>query len=145
MNSILFIIIIGLVGGVSISLQSPMASIISQRLGTLESVFIIHLSGALIALIPLIYFSGGKLNEWRTLPWYTLLAGGFGLIVISAMSYMIPRIGVASALITLLAGQLIMGGILDHFGWLGAEQHPLEATRLFGFAIVFVGVWLSIK
>ena len=58
MESILLIILIGLVGGVAVGLQAPMASMITQRLGTFESVFIVHLGGALIALLPIL-FTGG--------------------------------------------------------------------------------------
>jgi transporter family-2 protein len=145
MDSILLIILIGLAGGVAVGLQSPLASMMSQRLGTLESVFIVHLGGTLIALIPLLFYSGGKLSQWRAVPWYALLAGAFGLVVIGAISYMIPRIGVAGSIITVVAGQLLVGTILDHFGWLGAMERPLDATRAIGLAVVLVGVWLTVK
>lgn len=145
MESILLIILIGLAGGVAVGLQSPMASMISQRLGLLESVFIIHVGGAIVALIPLLIYGGGKLVQWRSLPWYTLGAGIFGLIVIGAISYMIPRIGVAASIITVVAGQLLVGTILDHFGLLGAAVKSLDATRIIGLIVVLVGVWLTVK
>ena len=94
MESVLFIILIGLIGGVAVGLQSPMASMISQRLGTLESVFIVHLGGAILSLVPLLlFYGGGKLPQWKSVPWYVLGAGVFGLAVIGAISYMIPRVG----------------------------------------------------
>src|SRR5689334_5923075 len=100
MESILFIIIVGLIGGFAVGLQSPLASMISQRLGVFESVFIVHIGGALVALVPILYYAGGKLGEWRSLPWYTLAAGAFGVVVISAISYIIPRAGVAVSVTT---------------------------------------------
>lgn len=145
MQSVLVIIIIGLVGGMAVGLQAPMSSMISQRLGVLESIFIIHLGGALVVLLPLLYFGGGKLGSWRTVPWYALCAGAFGLVVIFSMSYMIPRIGVATALIILLAGQILIGSILDHFGLLGAAVRPLDFTRILGLGVVLAGVWLAMK
>jgi transporter family-2 protein len=99
----------------------------------------------LIALLPLLFYSGGKLARWRELPWYTLFAEIFGLIVIGAISYMIPRIGVAGSIVTVVAGQLLVGTILDHFGWLGAMERSLDPTRVIGLAIVLVGVWLTVK
>jgi len=145
MQSLIIIILIGLMGGVAVGIQAPLSSMISQRLGVMESVFIIHIGGGIAALIPLLYYGGGKLNQWRTVPWYALCAGIFGLVVIFSMSYMIPRIGVATALIILLAGQLLIGTILDHFGFLGAAIRPLDITRVVGLAVVLVGVWLSVK
>ncbi len=144
MQPIVLIIFIGIVGGMAIGLQSPMSSIISQRIGVLESIFIVHLGGALVVLIPMLV-SGSKLGQWRSVPWYTLFAGAFGLIVIFSMSYMIPRIGIAGALITLMAGQLLVGSILDQFGLLGVIPRPMDLTRSIGLAIVLVGVWLTVK
>ena len=145
MQSIIVIILIGLVGGVAVGIQAPLSSMISQRLGVMESVFIVHVGGAIAALIPLLYYGGGKLGNWRNVPWYALCAGVFGLVVIFSMSYMIPRIGIATALIILLAGQLFIGTVLDHFGLLDAAARPLDLTRVFGLAVVLVGVWLSVK
>ena len=145
MESILLIILIGLAGGIAVGVQGPLASMISQRLGTFESVFIIHVGGALIALLPLLFSGGGKLGQWKQLPWYTLFAGVFGLVVISAISYMIPRVGVAAAIITVVAGQLLVSTILDHFGLLGTMVRPLDATRAIGLAVLLVGVWLTVK
>jgi len=144
MESILILILIGLAGGVAVGLQSPMASMITQRLGIFESVFIVHVGGAVIALLPMI-FLGSKLSQWRSLPWYTLGAGIFGLIVIGAISYMIPRVGVAASITTVVAGQLLVGVILDHFGLLGASVRVLDVTRILGLVVVLVGVWLTVK
>jgi transporter family-2 protein len=145
MESILLILLIGLAGGVAVGLQGPMASMISQRLGIFESVFIVHIGGAVIALLPLLFTSGGKLAQWRELPWYILLAGGFGLVVIGAISYMIPRVGVAAAIISVVAGQLLVSTVLDHFGWLGSMGRPMDPTRALGLLVVLVGVWLTVK
>ena len=144
MQSILIILFIGLLGGMAIGLQSPMSSMISQRIGVLESIFIIHLGGALAVLIPMLA-NGSKLGQWRNVPWYTLFAGAFGLVVVSVMSYMIPRIGITGAMITLLAGQLVMGTFLDQFGLLGVTLRPMDLTRGLGLGIVMLGVWLTVK
>ncbi len=145
MDNLPFIILIGLAGGIAVGLQSPLSSLMSQRIGTLESVFIVHIGGAIAALLPLLFYSGGKLSQWRTVPWYALIAGVFGLVVIGAVSYMIPRIGVAASIITIVAGQLLVGTLLDHFGLLGATQRTLDPTRALGLAVVLVGVWLTVK
>lgn len=145
MQSIIVIIFIGLLGGMAVGIQAPLSSMLSQRLGVMESIFIVHLGGAIAVLIPLLIYGGGKLGNWRNVPWYALCAGVFGLVAIFSMSYMIPRIGIATALIILLSGQLLIGTVLDHFGLLGATVRPLDLTRIFGLAIVLIGVWLSVK
>lgn len=69
MQTVLIIIFIGLLGGMAVGVQAPLSSMITQRLGVMESVFIVHIGGALAALVPLIYFGGGKLGNWRSVPW----------------------------------------------------------------------------
>lgn len=68
MQPIFFILFIGLIGGMAIGLQSPMSSMISQRIGVLESIFIVHLGGALAVFIPMLV-NGSKLGQWRSVPW----------------------------------------------------------------------------
>jgi len=127
-----------------VGLQSPMASMLTQRLGVFESVFVIHAGGAILALIPLLAY-GSKLGQWRSLPWYLLGAGVFGLVVVASISYTIPRVGVAAAITTIVAGQLLVGTILDHCGFLGAAVKSLDATRVIGMAVVLAGVWLTVR
>ena len=145
METIFLIILIGLAGGVAVGLQSPMASMITQRLGLFESVFIVHIGGAVMALVPLLIYGGGKLGQWRSVPWYVLSAGVFGLVVIAAISYMIPRVGVAAAVTTVVAGQVLAGAVIDHYGLLDAHLRPMDLTRAIGLAVVLFGVWLTVK
>lgn len=145
MESIFVIILVGLAGGVAVGLQGPLASLLSQRLGVLESVFIVHLGGAVVSLAPLLIYGGGKLGQWRSAPWYALGAGIFGLVVLAAVSYTIPRIGVAAAITSIVAGQIFVSAILDQFGLLGAAVRPLDAPRVLGLGVVLLGVWLTVK
>lgn len=144
MESLVFIILIGLAGGMAIGIQGPLSSLITQKIGSLESVFIIHIGGAVAALIPML-FVGSRLGEWKSVPWYALVAGALGLIVITVMGYTIPRIGAAGALISLLAGQILVASILDHFGLLGVTPRAMDLQRLIGFGVVMFGVWLTVR
>lgn len=85
------------------------------------------------------------MSQWRDVPWYALCAGVFGLVVIGSISFMIPRIGIAAAITTIVAGQLLVGTILDHYGLLGSAGRPMDMTRAFGLAVVLTGVWLTVK
>ena len=145
MQALLPVILVGLISGVAVGLQSPLASMITQRLGTLESIFIIHIGGALLIAIPLIFVGGGNLGNWRSLPWYALLGGSMGLIVVGGVSFMIPRVGVATSITLIVAGQLVISSILDHYGLLGVNIRPMDLPRILGLVIVFVGAWLTVR
>jgi transporter family-2 protein len=145
MESTLLIVLIGLAGGIAVGMQGPLASIMTQRMGPLESSFVVHAGGALISIIPLLILGGGKLGQWRSAPWYALCAGFFGLVVLSAVSYAIPRIGVSAAIVSIVAGQILLSALLDHFGWLGAAVRPMDGARLLGLTVVLLGVWLTVR
>ncbi len=145
MSTLLFVVLIGLAGGVAVGLQGPFASLISGRLGMLESVFIVHLGGALIVGVPLLLRGGGHLGEWRSLPWYALTAGVYGLVVLVAVSYTIPQIGAAATVVLVVAGQLLVSTLIDHFGLLGTDVRPVDPVRLLGIVVLFLGVWLIVR
>ena len=114
-------------------------------MGLLESVFIVHIGGAIAAIIPLLMLRGGQLGQWQSLPWYALAAGAFGLVTIGSISYTIPRLGVATAMTLIIAGQLVVSLLADHFGLLGADIRPVTLVRLFGLGVLCVGVWLMVR
>ena len=145
MQTLIPVLVVGLLSGVAVGLQSPLASMITQRLGAIESIFIIHLGGTLMISLPLIFIGGGNLGNWRSLPWYALGAGAMGLIVVGGVSFMIPRIGVAASITLIIAGQLLISAALDHYGLLGVHIRQMDLQRAFGLLIVFVGAFLTVR
>lgn len=145
MPVIIIVVFLGLLGGIAVGVQSPLASMVSQRLGSLESVFIIHLGGAIVAGLFLLPTRGGNLSEWRSVPWYALVAGALGLGVITAANYIIPRQGVVVLTFLIVTGQLVLSIMIDQFGWLETSVRPLDPGRIVGVGLLFVGVWLIVR
>jgi transporter family-2 protein len=145
MQTLLLAVIVGLLGGVAVGLQGPLASLMSQQVGTLGSVFIIHLGGAVMAGLLLLVMGGGNLGAWRSVPWYVLGAGVFGLVVLSAVSYTIPRIGAATTVTLIVVAQLVLSTLLDHFGLLGTSVRLIDPSRMLGVAVLFLGTWLMVR
>lgn len=145
MNLVLVSVLVGLLGGVAVGIQNPLAAQMGRRVGILESAFIIHLGGAVLAGVPLALLGGGGLGRWREVPWYTLWAGGLGVVLVCAVSYIVPRIGIATAVALLVTAQLGVGVVLDHYGLLGLELRPVEPARLAGMALLLVGAWLVLR
>ncbi len=145
MNQLFVIIAIGLLGGIAIGLQAPLASMINQRLGVLESVFVVHLGGLIAVGIPLILLGGGKLGLWQSLPWYALCAGFLGVVVVASTVFMIPRIGVAGAITLIITGQLLIAATIDHFGVLDVDVQAISVHRLLGLGMVLLGVWQTLR
>lgn len=145
MSNLALIIGIGLVGGVAIGLQAPLASMIGQRLGVLESVFIVHLGGTIAAAVALLFLGSGRLGGWHAVPPYALLSGVLGVIVIGSTVFNVPRIGIAAAVTLIIAGQLLVAATLDHFGVLGTIAKPLTLERVLGLGLVLIGAWWALR
>ena len=73
------------------------------------------------------------------------LGGSVGVIYVCLSLILAPRLGAASLVATIVAGQLVTSLVLDHFGWLGFPQHLVSAPRLLGALLLGAGVWLIQK
>jgi bacterial/archaeal transporter family-2 protein len=76
------------------------------------------------------------------IPWWAWSAGVFGAIFIGLGILLVPQIGAATFLALLVTGQMLASIVLDHFGWLGLTQRPIDAPRLIGVALLIGGVVL---
>lgn len=131
--------------GVAATLQAAFTGIMTERLGPLESVFITYGGGGLLVATAVLVARGGNLGAWRDVPTYALFAGVAGLIIVGGLGLAIPRLGVVGSFAVILATQFILGTIVDHFGWLGADVRPIDPTRLIGIATLMVGSYMVIR
>jgi transporter family-2 protein len=137
-----WVILIGLLGGVAVGLQAPLAGAMGQRVGGTASSFIIHISGAVFSGLWLLLRGGERVREWRSLPWYMLAAGVFGLILYQTISVTLPRLGSTMMVVLIIIGQLVLGVIVDHFGLFGVTQRPADLLRILGIGALILGGWL---
>jgi transporter family-2 protein len=145
MINLLPVIIIAVIGGIAIALQAHLMGLLDKGVGTLETVFITYGSGGLMIGLAMLLARGGNLSAVAGMPWYTLTVGVLGLIIVGAISFATPRLGLVTALTILVASQFIVGAMMDHFGLLGAEVRQLDISRLGGVVIMLVGVWLVVR
>ena len=140
-----FVLLIGLIGGISVGVQSPIAGAMGQKVGGTASSAIIHLSGFIFSVILLVFRGGEKIRDWNTLPWFMLGAGVFGLILYQTINVTLPRLGATTMLTLIIIGQLLIGVVLDHFGWLGVTARPIDLARIIGIFVLFIGGYLVVK
>ena len=145
MTTFLALVLVAIVGGVAVVLQAQFMGVMDQQIGTIESVFITYGSGGLLVGLTMLLLRGGNLAEWRGVPPYVLITGILGLIIVGTIGYVTPRLGLVTAFTILIATQFVLGGIIDHFGWFGAEIRQLDPTKLLGVGVLMLGVWLIIR
>ena len=145
MNSYISLIAIAAIGGVTVALQGQFMGLMDKTIGTRESVFITYASGGILAGIVMMASRGGNLRAWHEAPGYTLSAGVLGLVIVAAIGYTVPRLGLSKAFTMIVAFQFLTSALLDHFGLLGAAVRPLDLSRILGFSFLILGVWLIMK
>ena len=139
-------ILLTVVVGLAIATQTQFAGVLGQHVGVMESVFIIHLGGLVAAGIYLLVLGGGNLGAWKAAPWYAVVFGGLlGVVIVGGYAFVIPRIGLATAITIAVASQLIFSAILSHYGILSAIQQPLTVSRIAGILVLLVGTWLIVR
>ena len=75
-------------------------------------------------------------------PWWAWSGSAFGAIFIGLSILLVPQIGVATFLALLVTEQMLGSITFDHFGWLGLTQHPVDAPRRVGVALLIGGAVL---
>ncbi len=137
--------LIGLLGGVAVGFQTPTSNAIGQRVGGISSSLIVHLSGAIFSAFFLILRGGENIRNFKNLPAWMFLSGLFGVVVITSISYTVPRIGAAAAISLIIIGQLVTGLIVDHFGLLEAAQRSIDGYRILAVVFLIIGGYLMAR
>ena len=143
--SFIYLIIIAAVGGIAVAVQGQLMGSIDKQVGTLESVFVTYGGGGFLIGIIMILLRGANLSGLSQLPWYTLLAGPMGLVLIAAIGYSVPRLGLVPAFTILVAAQFMAAALIDQFGLFGAEIRQINLSRVTGMLVMLVGIWLAMR
>lgn len=133
----------GLAGSVQVALMSRLG----ERIGVVEA---LGFSAALTALLAFVLLlvarrsANAYVDAFRQ-PWWMLLGGVCGLLIVFTVTYAGPRIGVAATVGILIAGQLAAGAAIDKWGLFRSEKIPLHWPRLLGIGLLAVGAALSLR
>jgi len=132
---------LGVVLAVHLAMNGKVGSVLNNpRVG--NAVF--WCIGAVAAVvIGLTGWRTGALAPLRQVSPVLLTAGALGACLVFAIAWLIPQIGAGPVMISLLAGQVIGGIIMSHFGWLGSPVQPVSAMKIVGVLIMVGGVALA--
>jgi transporter family-2 protein len=139
--------VLAIAAGLAGSVQVAVMSRLGERIGVLEALAFSTLFTAVLAALVLVAArrSVGGYTAALHQPWWTLIGGVMGTLIIFTVTYAGPRIGVAATVGILIAGQLVMGAAIDKWGLFGSARIDLHWPRLLGIALLAVGAALSLK
>ena len=100
--------------------------------------------GTAVLLVAMLAFARSWPGSERigAAPWWVWAGGLLGAFYVLGSVVTAPRLGAATLVAVILAGQAVASLLVDHFGWVGFEENPVTPGRLVGIALVAAGVAL---
>ena len=138
-------IVLVLMAGALIAMQSPINAALSRTVGVLESSLFNFIVGTAFLSLVVIFFGRGQLTRFVEAPPWQWIGGFLGSFMVLNTIIAVPRLGVLTTLLAMILGNLIMAAIIDHFGWFGLPVTPLGWRRLAGFVLVLAGLMLVLR
>ncbi len=120
---------------------------LGERVGSFEALAFASLLTAVLAFTILLAVrqSVAAYAEVARQPAWLWLGGVMGLLIVFTITFAPPRIGITATIGILIAGQLVMGALIDRFGLFGLDRIPLGWPRLLGIALLAIGAALSLR
>ncbi|WP_017549517.1 DMT family transporter [Salinicoccus carnicancri] len=128
---------------------TPLQTSINSRLAVFtRSVFLSSFYSFLVGTLMLILFNLFA-NPEKLSPSYIasqdfsyiwFVGGLMGVIYLTGNVLLLPKIGAALTVIMTVAGQMVIGLLIDTFGWFDAEVQPINIFRILGIIIMIAGI-----
>jgi len=138
---------VALVAGSLLPVQAGVNSQLARRLGhpataALVSFFI---GTAVLAVYCLVLRQPVNMPALRTAPPWMLSGGLYGAVFVAVAAALAPRLGATGLTALVIAGQLGLSLLLDHYGWLGFPVRSVDAGRALGVVLLAAGVVLVLR
>ena len=139
-----WIIALPLLAGVLLPLQAGINSQLARSIDSVLAAALISFAVGTLGLLTLVLVQRElpSLENLRQLQAWHWLGGLLGAFFIATAAYASPRTGALLFMLLVLAGQMAMALLLDHFGWAGYREAPITPGKVAGLLLVVAGIWL---
>jgi len=140
---LLYLLALG--AGISVAVQQVLNGNLRSALNSPGWAGLVSYLGGLATMAVVLVVLREPLPSWKLVaatPWWAWSGGILGGVFILLVILLLPSLGAATLLALVVAGQMLAGIAMDHFGVFGLTAHPVSASRLLGIALVIGGVLL---
>lgn len=129
----------------------PIQAGINAKLGkAANSPAMASLLSFLVGLMALIVYlivsqQNYSIKGLKEAPSYAWTGGLIGAFYVTVIIFAFPKIGPGLTFGLVIAGQLLLSIIMEHFQLLGAHHHPINLSRIIGMLLIVGGVVLIKK
>jgi len=131
--------------GVSFVMQQAVNADLRAALGSAAWTGFVSYLGGTLCMLALAVALGDGVPLGSALArsnWWAWSGGFFGAIYIAISILLLPRIGAATFIALLVAGQMVSSLVFDNYGLLGLAQRPIDVSRVLGVLLLVGGVIL---
>ncbi len=134
------------VAGLAGAIQAAVMGELGERVGIAPALGFAVIVSLVCALALLLVWerSFAGIRSAAQEPAWLWLGGLMSVFIVLAITVATPRIGVAATIGIVIAGNLVMGALIDQYGLLGQEQVTLTWPRIAGLLLLAVGAGLSL-
>ena len=136
-------IAIAVVAGAAVPFQAGSNAALGRALGhplwaTLSSLVVSVL--VVVPLMMLMRIPAPALGAAAQGPAWWWLGGVAGVAYITAALILTPKLGAASFIVSVIAGQMLASLLIDHYGLMGLTPKPAGGWRVAGIALILLGM-----
>lgn len=148
MNQAVILVALAILAGAAIPFQSAMNASLGK---SLQSPYFSALSVFVVAFVGMglyIAFSRQAIPSYSLFlaaPKWSFLGGILGAIYILLIVILAPKLGIGNVTVMVLMGQVLAAVVIDQFGLLGTNVHPINWPRFVGIVLLCLGVYLVKK
>ena len=137
-------LLLGLAGGASLVVQAALNAGLRARVGSVSWAGLISYLGGTVAMILALAVSRPAVPtmQMRDTPPLWWLGGFFGAAYLGVSIVLVPRLGAATVVALVVAGQLLTSLVVDQFGLMDLPTHPFTLSRAAGALLLIAGVVL---
>jgi len=132
-----------LLAGIGIPVMAALNGALGARIGPPAAAVTLFTVAFTCALAAMVATGGASYTKLTATPVYLFAGGLFVAFYVLAITMLAPRMGVATAVLFVLLGQIVSAALIDHFGLLGAPQSPITLPRAIGLFLMVVGIYLA--
>lgn len=135
-------IILAFVAGAFLPFQAGMNSKLAKTGGSPVHASMASFAIGVMALIIYILLTSQNVS-WKGLrdaPSYAWLGGILGAFYVTVIVLAFPKIGPGMTFGLVVAGQLIISMLMEHFGIMGTQVHSISMGRIIGVVLIVGGV-----
>ncbi len=139
-----WLIALALLAGALLPLQAGINGQLAKSVDSVLAAAMISFVVGTLTLLSLVLWTRElpAIEGMRQLHWWHWLGGVMGALFIATAAYAAPRTGALVFMLVVLAGQMSMAMLLDHFGWAGYRESPVSPAKLAGLGLVVAGIAL---